>query len=77
MRFKQILFLLFVMHLGVYAQTDAKFYQKKIRPLLEKYCQGCHGPKKAKSKIRVDVLDHQFQGKGLFVWEKMLHVLET
>ena len=33
---------------------DAVSFRKDIAPLLVKSCQGCHGPKEAKSKYRVD-----------------------
>jgi len=52
-------------------------FKGKVQPLLKKYCQRCHGPEEANSKIRVDILDHQFRGKQLFAWDKILHVLET
>ncbi|NQZ58057.1 MAG: DUF1592 domain-containing protein [Lentisphaeraceae bacterium] len=60
-----------------HAQADKKYYQSKILPLLTKYCIDCHGEKKAKGKIRIDVLDHKFKEKTLFTWDKMHHVLDT
>jgi len=36
---------------------DAVSFRKDIAPILLKNCQGCHGPKEAKSKYRVDSFD--------------------
>ncbi|PHR95838.1 MAG: hypothetical protein COA78_29500 [Blastopirellula sp.] len=52
-------------------------FKATIRPLLTKYCQDCHGPDEANSKIRVDILNDQFQGKQLFDWDKISHVIES
>ena len=56
--------------------SDLEF-ASQIQPLLTRYCQRCHGPEEANSKIRVDILDHRFGGKQLFVWDKIIHVLTT
>ena len=38
---------------------DSEIFKSKIQPFLNTYCVSCHGPKKAKDKIRLD----QFSGK--------------
>ena len=61
--------------LNVNAANETQFFKDKIKPLLSKYCQECHGADKAKSNIRVDVLSTDFTGQDIFVWEKMHHAL--
>ncbi|MGY8768280.1 MAG: DUF1592 domain-containing protein, partial [Pirellulales bacterium] len=56
---------------------NAVDFKTTIQPLLTKYCQNCHGPDEANSKIRVDTLNDQFGGKQLFDWDKINHVLGT
>ena len=51
MRFVCVLML---MTLGLYAEEKLNFsYQ--VRPILSKYCFACHGPDKAKGKLRLDI----------------------
>jgi mono/diheme cytochrome c family protein len=38
-------------------------YENQVRPLLVKYCQGCHGDEKAKGDFRVDQLSPRFGDK--------------
>ena len=32
-------------------------YKEEVRPFLEKHCIGCHGPKKLKGDLALDLLD--------------------
>ena len=51
MRFVCVLMLLTI---GLYAEEKLNFsYQ--VRPILSKYCFACHGPDKAKGKLRLDI----------------------
>ena len=38
----------------LYAQADTDLYESEIRPLFIKHCQGCHGPDKQESDLRLD-----------------------
>ncbi|MFP6738623.1 MAG: DUF1587 domain-containing protein, partial [Planctomycetota bacterium] len=51
-------------------------YRESVRPVLEKYCFRCHGPKKKKSGVRVDILDGSLEDKQLFLLKHMLKQLE-
>jgi hypothetical protein len=46
----------------VVAATDAADFEKEIRPLLEKRCVECHGAKKQKADLRLDLRAHAFKG---------------
>ena len=37
-------------------------YDREIRPLLKKHCLGCHGEKKQKGKLRLDLLSNLLSG---------------
>jgi len=37
-------------------------FEKDIKPLFEKSCVGCHGPEKAKGKLRLDTLAGTLKG---------------
>ncbi len=37
-------------------------YDKEIQPLLQKRCLGCHGEKKQKGKLRLDLLSNLLSG---------------
>jgi mono/diheme cytochrome c family protein len=37
-------------------------YEKDIKPILDKSCVDCHGPKKQKSKLRLDSLQAALKG---------------
>src|SRR5436305_12320144 len=44
-----------------------------VAPLLEKHCYTCHGPSKAKGKLRIDKLDPDFiQGNDGDHWRDVL-----
>lgn len=48
----------------------------EVRPLLEKHCQGCHGPKKAKGDLRLDELKPDFTDlKTRRQWEEVAEML--
>ena len=41
---------------------DGAFFESKVRPLLEKRCTECHGEKKQKADLRLDLRAHAFKG---------------
>ena len=50
-------------------QPDLKTFHSKVKPLLEKYCIDCHGPKKIKGKVRYDNIDPDIvKGRNSTVW---------
>ena len=57
------------------AQIESE-YRESVRPVLEKYCYRCHGPKKKKSGVRVDVLDGSLDDKQLFLLKHIFKQLE-
>ncbi|MCB9881240.1 MAG: DUF1592 domain-containing protein [Planctomycetes bacterium] len=58
-------------------QEGADEYDETIRPILERYCIGCHGPEKTKGRIRFDTLDHDLvNGSGGETWNLALDVLQ-
>jgi mono/diheme cytochrome c family protein len=42
--------------------TGARFFEERVRPILERSCFGCHGPEKQKSGYRLDVRDIAIKG---------------
>jgi uncharacterized membrane protein/YHS domain-containing protein len=46
---------------GTAAANDAVF-AAAVRPVLDKYCQTCHGPEKAKGELRLHTLEGLLQG---------------
>jgi mono/diheme cytochrome c family protein len=42
--------------------TDPAHFEAKIRPLLSKHCTECHGDKKQKGGLRLDLKSHAFKG---------------
>ncbi len=57
------------------AQLESQ-YLENVRPILEKYCYRCHGPKKKKSGVRVDILDGSLDDKQLFLLKHIFKQLE-
>ncbi len=48
-----------------------------VKPLFKKYCQGCHGPTKAKGGLRFDKLDFDIvRGKDGEHWQEVLGALQ-
>ena len=60
---------------SVGAQIESE-YRESVRPILEKYCYRCHGPKKKKSGVRVDILDGSLEDKQLFLLKHIFKQLE-
>ncbi|MEI6713871.1 MAG: DUF1553 domain-containing protein [Verrucomicrobiota bacterium] len=44
------------------ASADPASFESKIRPLLAKHCTECHGDKKQKGGLRLDLKSHAFKG---------------
>jgi len=54
-------------------KPDLDTYNSKVKPLLNKYCFACHGPKKVKGKIRFDNMDPNIiSGQHTNQWEDTL-----
>ena len=61
--------------LASWVRADERF-EKDIRPILQKYCYGCHGEKKQKGKLRLDTLDLNFdRGQSAERWHDALDQL--
>lgn len=44
------------------AEGAATVYSALIQPVFTEYCVGCHGPDKAKARLRLDTVEHIFAG---------------
>lgn len=59
-----------------FAAADEPSYNRAVKPLLEKHCVSCHGPKKAKGDIRLDgAAPDLANAKTRGVWEKVHSML--
>ncbi|NCF92051.1 MAG: DUF1592 domain-containing protein [Verrucomicrobiaceae bacterium] len=52
-------------------------FQELVQPVLQRYCYDCHGEKKQKSGVRMDVLDGSLEDKQLFQWKHVLDQLKN
>ena len=67
--------ILCVLLLAIVSATAAS-YEKAVRPLLQRYCVNCHGPKKAKAELRIDQLNPDLvKGHDAEHWEEVLNNL--
>ena len=44
------------------ARAEDTFYARRVAPILEQKCTGCHGEKKQKGKLRLDSFAHLMRG---------------
>jgi mono/diheme cytochrome c family protein len=52
---------------------DLESFERRVRPILERSCFGCHGPKKQKGDLRLDTLDPDlFGGEDVDWWLDVL-----
>ncbi|MCM8543482.1 MAG: DUF1592 domain-containing protein [Lentisphaeraceae bacterium] len=59
-------------------QAGLDEFKTKVQPLLTKYCQDCHGPKKEKGDVRIDTLNPDIiNGKHGETWEEILELMNT
>lgn len=59
-------------------KADLDEFKTKIQPLLNKYCLDCHGPKKDKGDVRIDILNPDIiNGEDGEVWEEILELMNT
>lgn len=42
--------------------AETSFYAERVAPILDQHCVACHGPEKAKGKLRVDTFAHIKRG---------------
>lgn len=61
---------------GTAVGAESDTFKGAVWPLMEKYCAGCHGPKKDKGDVRVDTLDRDFLGGAdVETWHDLLDSL--
>ena len=59
---------------GAWAAPGAR----EVRPLVKRYCQGCHGPTQAKGGLRFDRIDFDLEaGKDGERWQAVLAALQN
>ncbi|MCM8531010.1 MAG: DUF1587 domain-containing protein, partial [Lentisphaeraceae bacterium] len=59
-------------------KPDLDIFKTKVQPLLVKYCQDCHGPKKEKGDVRIDILNPDIiNGEHGETWEEILELMNT
>ena len=57
-------------------QPALRQFQKTIGPILKEHCVDCHGPEKAKARLRIDTLDpNLLEGKDVDWWLEIHAVL--
>ena len=57
--------------------VDKQVFDNKVRPFLKEYCVSCHGPDKAKGKIRLDGIGSSMAvEKDARLWIRVLEALE-
>ena len=62
---------------GISAWAEGAF-EFQIKPILRKYCYGCHGPEKQKGKLRLDTLELNFErGQSAERWHDALDQVAT
>lgn len=57
-------------------KADMQTYKSSVKPLLEKYCFECHGPKKSKGELRLDTLNPDLlNGDDAEKWREVLDAI--
>ena len=56
--------------------TETKPFENQVRPLLTKYCIGCHGPATQEAKLRLDQLAPTFDAAPAARWRRVLELVE-
>ena len=59
------------------APLEAAEYQTEVRPLLAKYCLGCHEGEEATAGIRLDRLDGRMPDNRIRLWDHILSQIDT
>lgn len=44
------------------ARAEPSFYEERVAPIFEHHCVTCHGPEKAKARLRLDSFEHLKRG---------------
>lgn len=58
------------------AAANLEDFQKKVHPVLTQNCVGCHGPKKAEGRLRIDQLNADLlKGPDAEKWREVYNVL--
>lgn len=74
--FRGLVLVALLSQLSVVKGADTDVYDRKVAPLLSKYCVDCHGPEKQKNDVRVDNLDLDFVGgRDRETWHDILDLL--
>ena len=72
---KQAFIVLVTLSLNLAASPQ---YNQKIKPLIDKYCVSCHGPKTQKAKLRMDHLNPDLiNGDDTEMWQEVLDLINT
>ena len=50
--------------------VDTRTFKSLVKPVLQKYCVGCHGPEKQKARLRYDGMDG-FRVSDRHLWTKI------
>jgi len=59
-------------------KSDLEGFRQNVKPLLQKYCVGCHGPEKQKGDMRLDNIDPDVIIGGSFdQWEDVREAFNT
>ena len=62
--------------LGETPQANVAEFQRSVEPLLARSCSGCHGPKKAEGRLRLDKLSaNLLRGQDVERWREIYNVL--
>ncbi|MDP7009967.1 MAG: DUF1592 domain-containing protein, partial [Verrucomicrobiota bacterium] len=70
-------FVILICVLSAFGLKGDEQFSRTVQPFLKTYCVSCHGPGKAKGKIRVDGLDASMTGrKQVELWARTLEALE-
>ena len=56
--------------------VDTRTFKSLVRPVLQKYCVGCHGPEKQKARLRYDGMAG-FRVTDRHLWTKIHEQLST
>ena len=63
---------------GKKLSKEESYYKNKVAPLLATYCYGCHGPKRQKGNMRLDVLDwNMISGSDGEKWHLALNEINS
>ena len=62
MRYLIIFSFLLSIQISLFSNEGIEYFENKVRPIFSEYCVECHGPKKQKSGLRLDSVEHILAG---------------